>query len=246
MAALAEPPVMVRYEVTYLDAEQAKKLLLHIEGDRLEGLVTVALAVGLRQGEALGLTWDAIDLDTGSLAVRQSLQRIDGEYQYLPPKTTKSRRTIPLPAVVIQALRRHRTHQLEERLRLGKKWDDHGLVFTGETGQPLYGPNVTRRFQRILSLICDECGRNEAGHADLQDHAFRSLPRMRFHDLRHSCASLLLAQGVPLSTIQEVLGHSSFAFTRDVYAHLSEELKRDAASAMDVALGTPRVSLGAP
>ena len=167
-----------------------------------------------------------MDLETGCLIVRQTLQRIDGKYQYLPPKTTKSRRTIPLPAVVIQALRRHRTHQLEERLRLGQKWDDHGLVFTGELGQPLYGPNVTRRFQGILEAA--------------------GLPHMRFHDLRHSCASLLLAQGVPLSTIQEVLGHSSYAFTRDVYAHLSEELKRDAASAMDLALSPPRGSLGAP
>ena len=109
---------------------------------------------------------------------------------------------------------------------MGQKWDDYGLVFTGERGQPLYGPNVTRRFQNILEAA--------------------GLPRMRFHDLRHSCASLLLAQGVPLSTIQEVLGHTSYAFTRDVYAHLSDELKRDAAIAMDVALGAPRVSLGAP
>ena len=106
-------------------------------------------------------------------------------------------------------------------------------MFTGERGQPLYGPNVTRRFKRILSSICDECDHSETGHADTQDHAFRSLPRMRFHDLRHSCASLLLAQGVPLSTIQQVLGHTSYPFTRDVYAHLSDELKRDAASAME-------------
>lgn len=188
--------------------------------------MTIALAMGLRQGQALGLTWDAVDVETGSPVVRQTLQRIDGKYQYLPPKTTKSRRTIPLPVLVVQALRRHRTRQLEERLRLGQKWDDRGLVFTGERGQPLYGPNVTRQFQGILEAA--------------------GLPHMRFHDLRHSCASLLLAQGVPLSTIQEVLGHSSHAFTRDVYAHLSEELKRDAASAMDVALSPPRGSLGAP
>lgn len=114
-----------------------------------------------------------MDLETGTLAVRQTLQRIDGEYQYFPPKTAKSRRTIPLPAMAIQALRRHRTRQLEERLRLGHKWDDQGLVFTGERGQPLHGPYVTRRFQHILEAA--------------------GLPRMRFHDLRHSCASLLLA-----------------------------------------------------
>ena len=219
VAALAEPPPSKRVEVAHLNAEQASQLLRAVDGDRLEGLVTVALAVGLRQGEALGLTWDAIDLDAGSVAVLRTLQRINGVYEYLPPKTTKSRRTIPLPSIAVQALRRHRTRQLEERLRLGQKWNEQDLVFTGATGQPLYGPYITRRFQRILQ---------QAG-----------LPRLRFHDLRHSCASLLLAQGVPLSSIQEVLGHTSYAFTRDVYAHLSEELKKDAATAMDRALGAP-------
>ena len=107
------------------------------------------------------------------------------------------------------------------------------------TEVPLYGPYITRRFQRILASICDDCGGREAGHPDLRGHVYHSLPRLRFHDLRHSCASLLLAQGVPLSTIQEVLGHTSYAFTRDVYAHLSDELKRDAATAMDRALGGP-------
>jgi len=235
VAALAEPPAMRRKEVAHLDKAQSLRLLQAVEGDRLEALVTVALGVGLRQGEALGLTWDAVDLEGGTLTIRQTLQRVDGEYVYLPPKTSKSRRTIPLPGIAVQALRRHRTRQLEDRLRRGEKWDDHGLVFTGANGQPLYGPFVTRRFQRILASTCQDCSGGADGHAAA--HEFRSLPRLRFHDLRHSCASLLLAQGVPLSTIQEVLGHTSYAFTRDVYAHLSEELKRDAATAMDSALG---------
>lgn len=218
VAALAQAPASDKKNIAFLNKEQAARLIVAVKGDRLEALLTVALSVGLRQGEALGLTWDAVDLEGGTVAVRQTLQRIDGEYRYLPPKTEKSRRTIPLPSIATQALRRLRAGSIAGALRAGRQWDERSLVFTNLDGEPLYGPHVTRHFQNIL------------GKADL--------PRLRFHDLRHSCASLLLAQGIPLSTIQEVLGHTSYAFTRDVYAHLSDELKKNAADAIDAALGS--------
>lgn len=217
VAALAQAPTSDKKDMAFLTKEQALTLLAAMKGDRLEALLTVALSVGLRQGEALGVTWDAVDLDTGTLAVRQTLQRLNGKYIFLPPKTEKSRRTIPLPTLAHNVLRRLRTEAIAETLRSGRQWDEHSLVFRNMDGEPLYGPHVTRHFQEILKRA--------------------ELPRMRFHDLRHSCASLLLAQGIPLSTIQEVLGHTSYAFTRDVYAHLSDELKKDAANAMDAALG---------
>ena len=110
-------------------------------------------------------------------------------------------------------------------------------LFTGARGQALDGPHVTRRFQRILASVCRLCGARESDHAGAADHDFRALPRMRFHDLRHGAASLMLAQGVPLSTISDILGHSGIRITADTYAHLTDELKRDAANAMDAAFG---------
>jgi integrase len=148
--------------------------------------------------------------------VRQSLQRVNGEYELVPPKTALSRRTIVLPNFTIAALRAHRDRQAFERTRAGERWEGRDLVFTSPAGHPLHGPTVTRRFQQLLA---------DAG-----------LERMRFHDLRHSCASLLLAQGVPLSSIMDVLGHSSIATTRNIYAHLGDELREEAAQAMDEAI----------
>src|SRR5262249_40590509 len=153
-----------------------------------------------RQGEALGLRWDDIDLDGGSLTVRAALQRINGKLQLVEPKTKRSRRTIPLPQVAVNALRAHRVRQLEERLLAGDRWRDWGLVFCTPKGTPHDARNVTRRFQKLL-------GQTE-------------LPHQRFHDLRHTCATLLLVQGVPARVVMEILGHSQISLTLDTYSHV--------------------------
>ena len=183
----------------------------------LEPLISVALAIGLRQGEALGLRWKDVDLTKRHVRVQHTLQRVGHEYVLTPPKTAQSRRTIALPAFAIDALLAHRDRQAFERQRAVEWGDRFDLVFTTVSGHPLHGPTVTKRFQRLLRA------------ADVAP--------MRFHDLRHSCASLLLAQGVPLSTIMDTLGHSTITTTRDVYVHLGDELRDEAATAMDVALG---------
>src|SRR5205085_9115769 len=131
-----------------------------------------------------------VDLEGGTLTVRVSLQRIGKKIEFVEPKTARSRRTIALPAVAVAALRRHRSRQLKERLVAGSEWKEHGLVFTSSIGTPLDSRNVTQRLQKIL------------GHA--------GLPRMRFHDLRHTAASLLLAQGIHPRVVMEILGHSQF------------------------------------
>src|SRR5262249_42845695 len=151
--------------------EQARDFLTAVHGDRLEALYAVAVAVGLRQGEALGLKWDAIDLDAGTLRVRTALQKIDKRFQLVEPKTARSRRTIQLPSQAVAALRAHRTRQREERLHAGAAWQDWGLVFTTSIGTPLDATNVGHYFHRL-------CAKTQ-------------LPRIRFHDLRHTCASLL-------------------------------------------------------
>lgn len=211
--ALKTPkPRVERHEITVLTEAEAAQLLEAAAGDRLEALYSVALAIGLRQGEALGLRWDDIDLDAGELRVRTSLQRIDHKLELVRPKTDKSRRTLSLPASIVLVLRQHHLRQLEERMA-APVWHEQDLVFCTPKGTPLERSNINKRFAKMLE---------KAG-----------LPKMRFHDLRHSCASLLLAQGVPLKVVQELLGHSSITITGDVYAHVMPAAKREAANIMD-------------
>lgn len=205
-----------RYELTPLDPAQARRLLDVIRGDRLEALYTVALAVGLRQGEALGLRWEDVDLDAGMMNVRHALQRVDGRLVLVEPKSHTSRRTIALPAGTVAALREHRRRQLEERVLAGRRWQDQDLTFTTTIGTPLDGTAVTKRFQRLL--------------------AYAGLPRQRFHDLRHACASLLLAQGVHPRVVMEVLGHSQISLTMNTYSHVIPALQREAADRMEALL----------
>lgn len=237
VAALTETPKKVDHEFTAWTADEAKRFLAAVAGDRLQPLYAVGVACGLRQGELLGLKWSDVDLRAGTLTIKNTLQRIDGAYQLRPPKTEKSRRTIVLPAVARRALRQHRSAQLEERLRAGDRWDqDWDLVFSTATGAPIHGPWLTKLFQRTLHAHrlcqCDEEAARSRGREG------RCQPtQMRFHDLRHSCASLLWAQGVDLKGIQETLGHSSIETTSNIYTHMQDEGRQEVASRMDAALG---------
>jgi len=216
VATLVDAPRVPEREVEGLSPKEARELLDAVKGDRLEALYSVALAVGLRQGEALGLRWDDGDLDAGTISVRRALQRIAGDYVFVDPKTKRSRRTIVLPAFAVTALKQHRKRQLEERLTAGEEWHDTGLVFTTADGQPLHYSTVTKGFQRLLRLA--------------------GLPRQRFHDLRHACASLLLAQGVQPRVAMELLGHSQLNTTMNIYSHVIQDARRDAAAKMDAVL----------
>lgn len=196
---------------------EARQLLAAAQDDRLGALYSVALALGLRQGEALGLSWEDVDFESRRLHVRHGLQRIAGQLKLVEPKTRQSRRTIALPAIVVDALQHHKARQSQERLLAGTRWRETGLVFTSTIGTPIEVGNLRRSFWRLL----DKAG----------------LPRMRFHDLRHSCASLLLVQGVPARVVMETLGYSNISITMDTYTHVLPELQRQAADAMDRALG---------
>jgi integrase len=227
-ATLVDPPRSVRREIAPLSAEQARALLETAKGDRIEAFYTVALLLGLRRGEVLGLSWRDVDFDRRTLHVRQTIQRLahkltDGKGGLVPaePKTDKSRRTLSLPDGVIRALKAHRARQATERLAAGTAWRDSDLIFTSPSGKPLDPKGVHRDFKRLLAKA--------------------ELPMAtRLHDLRHSAASLLLAQGVPLRTIMELLGHSSLAMTANVYAHVAPAALRDIADRMDVIFANQR------
>lgn len=217
VAALVDPPSVPRREGRILAPAEARAFLEAIRGDRLEALYRVGLAVGLREGEAFGLSWDDVDLEGGTITVRHALLRMKGRVELAEPKTARSRRTIAIPASVVGALRAHRTRQLEERLAAGEAWQDRGLLFTTTVGTPLNRSDILQAFRRHLT---------KAG-----------LPRMRFQDLRHSCASLLLAQGVHPRVVMETLGHSTINVTMNVYSHVLPALQRDAAEQMEAVLG---------
>jgi integrase len=215
VARLAEAPSVPDEERPALEPEEALAFLQAAEAERLSAMYTVALGVGLRFGEIAGLRWPDVDLDGGVLHVRKALQwiRPRGERAALPhlvePKSRKSRRSVDLSDQVIEALRRHRTMWLEEKIRLGERWlNEWDLVFTESLGQPLRPREVRDQFQAILV---------RAG-----------LPHMHFHDLRHSNAALLLNAGVPMKVLAELLGHSSPALTERTYAHVLKPLREQA------------------
>lgn len=210
---LTRGPSVPQRKVNPLTADQVRIFLDGVKGDRLEALYVTAFSLGMRQSELLGLRWSDVDLDAGTLNVAQTLERVKGGRQFNRPKSDRSNRTLAMPAITVKALKAHRARQNEEKLALGKNWKDLGLVFTSTLGTPLDHRNVLRTYQRHLERL--------------------GLPAQTFHDARHACASLLLAQGVPLRTIMEVLGHSQIGITANTYAHLSVELKRDAADRMD-------------
>lgn len=224
VASLTDAPKITSREMIALAPDDARKLLLAVAGDRLEALYTVALALGLRQGEALGLRWQDVDLETRTLTVRYQLQRVDGKPMLVEPKTPKSRRTLALPGIAVDALRRHRVQQLEERLWAGSRWQEGGLVFTSTIGTPVDEHNLRKQFRALVM---------KAG-----------LPHMRFHDLRHSAASLLAAQGATARDVMETLGHTQIATTMNLYTHVFTERKTELADLMDAALSSiPRRSV---
>jgi integrase len=212
-AGLVDGPRVEHYEIHPFTPDEARTFLAALKGDRLEALYSVALTMGLRQGEALGLCWKEVDLEMGYLRVSQQLQRFDGKTRLVEPKTPRSRRTLALPASIVRALKEHRDRQQSEREAAGDKWTETGLVFTTPNGKPIDATRVSKDFHRHL----DRAG----------------LSQRRFHDLRHSCATLLLVQGVSPRVVMEVLGHSQISLTMNTYTHVLPELRRQAADRMD-------------
>ncbi|MGW6733307.1 tyrosine-type recombinase/integrase [Streptomyces sp. NPDC055013] len=201
-----------------LTAVEARQFLHAASNDRLYALYELALRTGLRKGELLGIHWEDLDLDGGTASIHRSLQRTRSQgLTVLNTKTLASERRIALPAECISSLKIHQERQQEERQAAGTGWTDNGLVFTTPKGMPLDPANLSRRFRRF---------RRRAG-----------LRTIRFHDLRHSTATLLLEQGVDLVVIKELLGHAHIGVTAGVYAHVRLRLQRQAIDSLGNALG---------
>ncbi|EHN76248.1 integrase [Streptomyces sp. NRRL WC-3753] len=200
-----------------LTADEARRLLTASQGHRLHALFELALHTGLRKGELLGLHWEDLDLDTATAAIRRTLQRTSTDgLTTLPTKTRASERRIALPTRCVQSLKLHRERQQREREAAGAAWQHSGHVFTTPQGRTIDPTNLTRAFTTLLRKA--------------------SLRRIRFHDLRHSTATLLLEQGVELVVIKELLGHAHIGVTATVYAHVRLRLQRDAIDTLGTVL----------
>jgi integrase len=205
-------------EVRHLTPDQARRLLSSAGGDRLEALYVLAIHTGLRQGELLALKWDDIDYESETLSVKRTLSAAKDGPRFTAPKTKNSRRTVPLTPDATGALQRHKAMQVEEKCLVGDSWEDSDLVFRSTTGTPIQRNNlVARSFKPLL---------DKAGLP----------PTFRFHDLRHTAASLLFSRGLHPKIVQEVLGHSTIAITLDVYSHMVPGMVAQAAKAMEDAL----------
>jgi integrase len=218
-AALCKVPRPTPKVVTPLTADQGRQLLEAAGGHRLGAMVIVTLTMGLRIGEASGLSWAAVDLDTRTLRIEQQLQALgkDSGLTLAPLKTRNSRRTLALPALAVKALKGHRKAQLAERLRAGADWkNDHDLVFTTAKGHPVHPSHL----RKVLAALLTAAG----------------LPQVRYHALRHTAATLLLLDGTPLFDVSRVLGHSEISTTSDIYGHLVPEMTAGAAARMDTLL----------
>ena len=205
----AAAPRPRRAELATWTAGELRWFLACVRDDRLYAAWQLAALTGMRRGEVLGLRWSDLDLDAGWLSVRQTLVVVDNQPRISEPKTARGRRRIALDPETVAALRTHHAAQAAERLAAGPAWANSGLVFTRRDGAPLHPEYVRRQFDRHIS---------RAG-----------LPRIRFHDLRHTHATLALQAGVHPKVVSERLGHTTVAMTLDVYSHAIPALQQDAA-----------------
>lgn len=206
-------PRVEKAEIHPLDEREIAAFMEAVKGHPFEAVYLATLFTGMRESEVLGLTWDNVNFESGTLTISRQLQRIDGEYRFTTPKNGKTRRITPAP-FVLDVLRKQRKRQAEWQLRAGTAWqNESNLVFTNEIGRNLSAQTVYLQFKKAAAAI----GRPDA----------------RFHDLRHSYAVAALESGDDVKTVQENLGHHTAAFTLDVYGHVTEKMKAESAARME-------------
>jgi integrase len=210
-ADAANPPLVTSWspDMVTWTPEQLAVFLNGVRNDRIVAAYVLIATTGMRRGEALGLRWGDVDLEAGRAAIRQTLITVNHVPTLGTPKTSKGRRTVSLDGITVTALREHRTRQLEERLKLGSGWVDHGFVFCRVDGTMLHPERVSESFEYRSRQL--------------------GLPKIRLHDLRHGWATMALAAGVHPKVVQERLGHANISITLDTYSHVTAGLHDDAA-----------------
>ncbi|AYE95810.1 site-specific integrase [Mycobacterium paragordonae] len=216
-AALVKRPGVERVEARHLDTATVADLLAAAEGLRYAPVLKLIASTGIRRGEALGLTWDRVDLDAGFFRVAATMSRVGGKLESSDPKTERSRRTIPLSPAMVAMLRTHRKKQIEERVRAANVWNDRNLVFATEAGHFVEPRNILR----TIEIASAKAGLEGVG----------------VHTLRHSAAVAWLENGIHIRQVADLLGHSSIAITGDVYGHGSDEGAKAAVLALEERLG---------
>ena len=218
-AALVKLPRLVRHKVQTYNRAQALLFVEAIRGHRLEALFLLALCRGMREAEVLGLGLEDLDMENKLINVRNSLQRVNRTLQLVATKTEESQRQIKLPDMVVSSLAAHLALREKERAFAGSDWVETGRLFTTRRGTMLDARNMLRDYYKLRDVA--------------------ALPKIRFHDLRHSAATLLHAAGVRMSAISKLLGHSSTRTTQEVYTHVNTDMDSQAAAKMDELLGPP-------
>lgn len=216
VAALVKPLPSKRPELTTLSGEQVQKLLSATAGDPL-AIAWQLACHGLRRGELAALRWDGVDLDANTLSIIDARLATAGGSSTGEPKTASSRRTLPLPPELADALRRERKRQKQLRLQVGPRWPDSGLVVVDDLGQPPHPDTLTHAWRKALAAA--------------------KLPHVRLHDARHSCATLMHLSGVPAAVIAAWLGHTDARFTLATYAHSNNDALSAAATTLGKAVG---------
>ncbi|MFJ2594433.1 tyrosine-type recombinase/integrase [Streptomyces erythrochromogenes] len=213
VVSLVEPPKVQVREMSPWELDETLDFLAAARKDPLYPAFVLAIALGLRRGELVGLRWENVDLDKREIRVRSQRQRVRGEAYEDDPKGRRRRQTLPLPGICVAPLRWQRMRQAAMREVAAEKWEETGYVFTTRTGRPIEPRNVYRSFTRVAK---------DAG-----------LRVVRLHDARHGTATLLTAAGVPPRVVMEILGHSQIAVTMNVYAHVVQDTQREAIGHMD-------------
>lgn len=219
-ADACELPRIEHRELNPLDDGQITAFLQAIHGHRFESLYTVTLFTGMREGEILGLTWDCVDFESGTITINKQLQKErggTGVYHLVSTKNGKARIVTPA-SVIMDLLKQHKVSQLEQRLKAGPLWENSGFVFTDDLGHHLSAQTVYLHFKKIAASI----GRPDA----------------RFHDLRHSYAVAAIRSGDDIKTVQGNLGHATAAFTLDVYGHVTDQMRKESSARMDAYIKT--------
>ena len=208
-------PRIEKKEIKPMDEKQITEFLKAIRGHQFEDLFIFTLFTGMRKAEAMGLTWDCVDLQKGTITINKQLQQVrggKGEYRLVSTKNSKGR-TVTVAPFIVTTLKKVKLKQQLNRIKYGECWEDSGFVFTNELGQHLKSHTIYKNYKKIVKEI--------------------GLDESRFHDLRHSYAVASIKSGDDIKTVQEHLGHATASFTLDVYGHVTEQMQQESAARME-------------